>query len=468
MLGLAFSGNRLEGAVVRRSNGSLQLLQSFHATLALNPLTGDPELVGREIRNHLEQAGIRERRCTVCLPLSWALALQTEVPDLPDDDVPGFLEIEAERGFPYAPEALSMANSCYRSAAGKQFATQVAIPRNHLAQLERSLKAAQLRPVSFTLGVTALQKPDAASAIGVLALALGDGSVDLQVTVAGGVVAMRALDGIFETEGVQQRLSADQLVREIKITLGQLPADFRETVRRVRVFGRGETVRRFVDEVAPRLEAMGLKAEWVGAYAANEFGRSLPAGLEVAPAFSAAARCVTGAAPVFEFLPPRVSPWQQLTTRVSSKRLGWVAATASVAAVLLVGAFLVQQIQLVRLRGQWAKLEPRVRELEDMQQQIRRFRPWFDESRGSLSILRRLTESFPENGNVTAKTVEIREVSTVTCAGTARDNQALLSTLDRLRAAKEVGDVKVDQIRGKSPLQFSFNFHWSERGSNEH
>jgi hypothetical protein len=37
-----------------------------------------------------------------------------------------------------------------------------------------------------------------------------------------------------------------------------------------------------------------------------------------------------------------------------------------------------------------------------------------------------------------------------------------------LRATKEVTDVKVDQIRGKSPLQFTFNFHWSEQGSNEH
>jgi Tfp pilus assembly PilM family ATPase len=101
VLGLAFNGGRLEGALVKRSNGSLQVLKSFNAPLALNPLTGDAELVGREIRNHLEQAGIRERRCAVCLPSNWALALQTEVPDMPDEDVPSFLEIEAERGFPY-------------------------------------------------------------------------------------------------------------------------------------------------------------------------------------------------------------------------------------------------------------------------------------------------------------------------------------------------------------------------------
>src|SRR4030095_13478386 len=103
VLGLALDGSRLDGVVLRRSNGSLQVQKTFTATLALNPLNADPELVGREIRNHLDQAGVRERRCVVGVPLNWALSLQTKVPDLPEEDVEGFLQVEAERGFPYGP-----------------------------------------------------------------------------------------------------------------------------------------------------------------------------------------------------------------------------------------------------------------------------------------------------------------------------------------------------------------------------
>ena len=69
---------------------------------------------------------------------------------------------------------------------------------------------------------------------------------------------------------------------------------------------------------------------------------------------------------------------------------------------------------------------------------------------------------------VSAKTVEIREMAAITCSGTARDHDALYKTLDRLGATRGVADVKVDQIRGGKPLQFTFNFHWGERGSNEH
>ena len=462
--GLALHGSRLEGVLVKRSNGSMQVQKSFNATLALNPLTGDPELVGREIRNHLEQAGIRERRCIVCLPLSWVLTMATEVPDMPEEDIPSFLEIEAERGFPYGLEALSVGRSMLRAASGKRFATQVAVPRNHLEQLERALKAAQLRPTSITLGATVLQNPDKESSNGVMALVLGDGSVDLQITCAGGVAVLRSLDSVFESESVQNRLSTDLLLREIKITLGQLPADFRDAVRRVRVFGRGESARRFLNEAAPRLETMGLKAELVEAYAPGEFSKSLPPVVEVSPAFSAAARRVTGVPTKLEFLPPKVSAFQQLTHRFSSKKLGTIGAAAALVLLLVGGAFAVQQYKLSQLRSKWTAMSSQVRELDERQTLIRRFRPWFDNSFRNLAMLRKVTEAFPEDGVVTAKSLEIRDISAVSCSGVASDNQALLKMLEQLRASKDVRDLKVDNIRGKTPLQFTFNFHWGEGG----
>ena len=69
LLGLALDGSRLDGVVLRRADGSLQVQQSF-SSLSLNPLTADAELVGREIRNHLDAAGVRERNCIVGASLS--------------------------------------------------------------------------------------------------------------------------------------------------------------------------------------------------------------------------------------------------------------------------------------------------------------------------------------------------------------------------------------------------------------
>ena len=90
VLGLAFDGNRLEAVVLRRTNGHLQVRESVSVPLALSLLSGDPALVGRELRNHLDQAGIRERRCAVCLPLNWVLTVHTKIPDLPEADIESF------------------------------------------------------------------------------------------------------------------------------------------------------------------------------------------------------------------------------------------------------------------------------------------------------------------------------------------------------------------------------------------
>src|SRR5262249_1406538 len=108
--------------------------------------------------------------------------------------------------------------------------------------------------------------------------------------------------------------------------------------------------------------------------------------------------------------------------------------------------------------------------LEGLQQNIKKFRPWFDESVRSLTILKRLTEAFPEDGSVTAKTIEIRESSgatTVTCTGTARESLSLLRMRDKLSSAPGVNEVHIEQTRGKSPLQFTFNFHWNEAGASK-
>ena len=60
----------------------------------------------------------------------WTLG--AKIPDLPEEDIGSFLETEAERGFPYGPESLSLAVSRYSLGGGEKHATLVGIPRNHL------------------------------------------------------------------------------------------------------------------------------------------------------------------------------------------------------------------------------------------------------------------------------------------------------------------------------------------------
>jgi len=464
LLGLVLDGSRLEGVVLRRTNGSVQLAQSFSIALSLDPLTADPELVGREIRNHLDAAEVRERQCVVGVPLKWTLIAHTEMPDLPEADVPGFLEIEAERGFHSDVETLHYATSRYRTRAGQQHVTLAGIPRNHVTRLEQVLRAAKLKPLSFSLGITALQPAAGEESDGVLALAIGETQVGLQITSGGGVAALRALEGALDVEGGRRVLHADVVARETRITLGQLPAELRERLRRIHIFGPRDLAQQLADELELRLEPMGLKIEVVKDYSGGEFGVELPPGVPVSPAFSLAASLLAGGKVPLEFLPPKIPAWKQLATKYSSGKVRLaVSASAAVLAIGLV-LFLFQQYQLLKYQAQWDGMKPQVAELQVLQDRIQQYRPWADDSLRGLSILKQLTLAFPEDGAVVAKTVEIRDLNAVTCSGTARNIQALMLTQERLRSGSGVADVKLIQIRGHSPVQFTFDIHWHQGG----
>ena len=219
---------------------------------------------------------MRERHCVLGVPLKWVLTAHTELPPLPEADAASLLQMEAERGFPCDVATLLLANSRCPLAAGKQHVTLAGIPNAHLAALEQVLAAAKLKPVSFALGLAALQPPAAENSNGVLALAIGESQVSLQITCGGGVAALRGLEGAIEDEAGRRKLDADLVAREARITLGQLPVELRDAVKRIRIFGPRELAQQLADEMELRFEPMGLNIEIAAAYSPDEFGVQLP------------------------------------------------------------------------------------------------------------------------------------------------------------------------------------------------
>ncbi len=210
---------------------------------------------------------------------------------------------------------------------------------------------------------------------------------------------------------------------------------------------------------------MGLSVEVVSAYKPDEFGAQLPPDASLSAAFSLAARLLVEQPPAFDFLPPKLTIIQQFAAKYSSGRLRTVGAIAA-GIVAIVGAmFMIQQIELWHLRSQWSGMSAKVLELQGVQNHIQQFQPWFDDSFRDLAILRQLTLAFPEDGVVTAKTIQIQEGNTVSCSGNAQNNAALLATLGKLSGAEGVSNLKVDLIHGKAPMQFTFDFQYANGGA---
>ena len=396
------------------------------------------------------------------MPAEWVLSLHHQLPELPPEDIQSFLSLEAERGFPSSPEQLQLALSNHRTPTAA-YATQLAVSRDQLDRLEAVLAAAQLRPVHLALGIAALPEALGSEGRGNLTVLVGEAGVTLLVAAGGGIVALRTLDNVIESEGSERRVLADVVARELRITLANLTEDLRGELRQVRIVGTGSLTEQLVRELETHLRGWGLEVRRLSTANGIEHGVKMLGEAPFGVTLSLAVEQLSERPSQINFLPPKPTFWQQLSTRYSGRRLVYGGATAGAVATIVCGLFLVQTVQLAGLRSDWNTMEAKVRELDELQGRIRTFRPWYDPNLTSLGILQRVTEAFPEEGTVTAKIVEIRHQSAVNVSGTTRDNAALLKTLDQLRAAPEVGDVKVETISGKSPMQFTFNFQWGVR-----
>jgi hypothetical protein len=449
VVGLSIEDGQLRLAHVARARNAIAPLRATTAKLTLDLLHPEAELVGREIKNHLEAAGIRERHCVVALPPAWIMTQHSKVPELSPEDVSGLLEIEAEKGFPVNPDELQITRSAHRSPESG-YVTQLAVRRDQLNRLGTVLKSAGLKPVSYSLGAAALPGAVAPAGTGCVTLLLEPKGATLLISAGGGIAAFRTLEASIDSEAGEAVVNAPALARELRITFEQVPPDLRREVRQLFLRGDERMVRQLAGSLGAWAREEGL---------ALEFGSAArPVRDEIVEQL-AMQHLKTGGAGL-EFLPPRPSRWSLMMARYSSKRLATAGFAAAAAALVALAAFGWQEYRLWSLRTEWQAMAAQVTELEAIQQNIREFRPWYDASFRNLSIMRRVVECFPENGSVTAKSFEIHGPNNVSVSGTARDNASLLRTLDELRQAKEIQAVKIEQIRGKTPAQFTFSFRW--------
>jgi hypothetical protein len=459
VLGLSLGHGQLRAAVVSRSKGACEVVKTASAPLALDLLHPEAELIGREIRNQLDAAGIHERDCVIAVPSQWVMSQHARLPDLAPEDVDSFLQLEAEKGFPCDVAQLQIARSLQR-AGGVTYVTQLAVRHEQLNQLAGVARAAGLKPVSFSLGLAALPGVIAAGGEGRITVALEPHGAVLVASAGGGLAAFRTCEATIESEAGETVVNGGAITRELRITFEQIPAELRGNLRQLRLCGDEALVRQLAERLGGWAGESGLALEAAGAHEEP---------LTALIARSVAAQWLDPAGVRIEFLAPRPGRMAMLVARYNAKRLGTTLAAAGAVLAITLAAFLWQEIRLVSLRSEWAGMQQRVTALKAVEDRIRDNRPWYDHSLPDLRILASVTRAFPENGSLTARTVTVQKaaaVTTVSVSGTAREDQALLRTQDNLRKIKEIQGLKVENISGKAPSkQFTLTFRWIGGGS---
>ena len=465
VLGLTLIGSELRAAHVILTKGGTEVVKAASAVLSLDLMHREPELIGREIKNHLDEAGIRERRCVLGLPPRWVMSQHTKVPELSPEDTVGFLQLEAEKGFPVDPGHLQISQSFQQSTAGA-FVTQLAVRKEQIEQLGAVLKAAGLKPVSFSLGLAMLPQaiPPAGSG-GRITVSVEPTGVTVLISAGGGIAAFRTCEASIDSEAGEKIVNGSSVARELRITLEQVPAELRTEIRELCLLGETTMVRQLTENLGDWAKNAGLKITR---------GDLPEKNLAAEMAEKLAANWLQGDAPALEFLPPHPGRWTQLMARYNSKRLASAGFAAVGLALIVALAFGWLEVRRWLLRSEWSGMQAQVASLEAVKAKTNEYQPWYDTSFRTLTIIKRVTECFPDNGTVTAKSLEVHSssitassssarenVSNVTISGTARDNASLLRMQELLRKAKEVQGLKIEQIRAKNPMQFTLTFRWN-------
>ena len=445
VLAITVESGRVAVDLVRRDDEASRVTASFELPIGAEAVAANGERAGKELAAQLAAAGIRERRCVVCIPANWALTTSTDVPEIGAEDLRGYLELRAEREFPIPVTELRLAHSAFAAPDGKARVTLAAVPTRKLEAIERMLAAAGCRAVSMSLGLdSCLPKTELPAAMHFVA---NGTHVDLIIAAGGGIAAVRSLPSPTDTEA----FDAPGFSREVRITLGRLPEALRQQVTQARFSGTPATAENLCIEIRQHLSRMGIDSRLQRA----------PEGAAHPGAALEAAELHLRQQPVaFEFLVPEVNRWQVAVRQFDDRRRRWIAGAIVGSILLLVLTYLVRSHIASSLESEWDGMRRKVADLEALQGRIRQFRPWFEPAPQSLQIVEGLAAAFPDQGDVWAKNVQVVDGTKVTCTGFARSQSALLAWFDRLRARPDVTGLRVEQVRGENPIQFSVAYKW--------
>ncbi len=459
VLGMAFDSNVLTFSVLTANGDGICLQKNGHAEMALDLLSGETELVAREIRNHLQAAGIHETRCVFCVPLQWVISHPLKMPNLSKEDEHSYIALHAEREFPYPAQDLSIAVSRYTSPQEQVYTLVSALPIRQVEKIKEVLQQANLNLCSLTLGTAVF---DTAGDEVQLILQKREQGIDCFVVSASSIILARHFKQQSAEYADDPGMHLEDIRRDLRITLGQIPSDIRHALTGVAVYGNDQwcgSLRGIIQSL-PQCRNANIVTGKIPLHVKDSNSPGMEA-LYSASA-SAAYAYLTNKQSALEFLPPYISPIQRLFERMSSKRNVVIGEVAAVVIVLFFMVFGYQHWNYSNLSSQWAKIEEQVTEVEAIQNNVKQFRPWFNRKIPSLSVLKILTERFPDDGSIWVKTVQIENESFITFSGFANQNEMLLETIDSLNEVEAIEALQVRQMTGKEPLQYSLQFLWVE------
>jgi len=435
--------------------GSGAAWQYVHRALAVEPLCADPSLVAQELRELLAPLAPLPRRLCLGLPLDRLLCLSVDLPpEMPAEMIQSYLQLQAEQQLLLSPAEMAfVASLSTTSAAACRRATLLALPLPQFENLRRAARLLGFKQVQITALTLPLALAGATAGDGADATLLaGPRWIDFVVSNGQAVALLRRVAGAATGPRPQPDFAA--VGGELRLSLGQLPADVRQQLQQIRIIGSNDAVH--------SVQTQLLGSRFAGI---DGVGAPLPPEQSVLQ-HAVMAMVEAGAASIAALA---LAPIEQASTRhrwrqLQRRQLLSIAAVLLLAGVVGVVLLLQQHRKLHNLQASWAQVQPRAAAVRTILAELKQQEPWLNDHPLHLDIFKTVTQAFPEAADVWTTRLEIRDRLHVSLVGNARSREAWLKMLDDLRQRPGVHDLRVLQAResadGKSPMTFSLSFAW--------
>ncbi len=440
-LGIALAEGAARVVEVRRLGvgGRIERAEEFRFAEGLT--WDDPAALGRAFGQFLSARKFGTRRAALGLPAAWLMARAITLPPSAPEAAAAMARMQAERL--YASEAERLVFDCAEGREDAQGRTLLlaATTRERLEAVAAFARAARLKPLAVTSETLCLAQCAArADRPDEVCVVAREGGADAAVRRGGGFAALQSLCGDLRWEIGRVRMEAGAAAAADSAALT--------------VWG----VERLTPEAREALTAAGGETRTDPAPDGLHGGTP-----EFLPA-AATALCAGGEGRVpLDFLHSRLTPPR--VSRFGSKT--WWALAAGVAAAVGVAALVAagqrERAETDALARQLLEMKPQIEAAQRVVDRLNAARPWYEDRPRVLDALSDVTAAFPTEGTVWATNLTLKPVGAGrelrgALSGKAREERAVIETLDRLRKAKTLTDLKLVYLReaGRATREVSF------------
>lgn len=365
--------------------------------------------VGQAVGAALDAAGIRRADALVSIGRASIELKQLSFPPVPDEELPGMVRWQAMREFhslgeDWPLDFLPLSSGPLASGAeANRSVLAAALSPESVQQFQETCKQAGLE------GKKMILRPVAAASLFLRSSDVGQEEVRLLVDLLSEEVDLTVLAG---RDPVFMRTA--RLPHDVLLSLDNLKPPFAE-LRRTMAAAHNQLAGRKVEAIylcgtqeehgalAQRIETdLGLPVRIFDPLKGLELSPALKSALPAnrgryAPLLGMLADEIRGTAHGIDFLHPHKAP------EAPSRRNSYVLAAAAVAAVVLLGGFIIWQRlaaldkQIAQLAAQSKQLDPVIKSAAEIEKSVAEIKNWTDGDILWLEELKQLSERFPES-----------------------------------------------------------------------